>query len=227
MRWDEETREKVEVALNEADVLGVRLEPDGAWCDLLVHVLALPPVGPIDPDPRRVLRLTSPGEIRVLLRRDLGSAAGDTIPMRDLDDVEEFFSSITWSGAMYGWRFLDLPSDSEDWPDEVSLAVSVGSGKRSHSIRWFNECGRVEDGQPAAYVIEGSITFEDLIVLRADGSQVPIDEFIEDGRRWWDALHGGDERLSVEAQRVPPVASWRPQVTGPGTGGSAMVPASD
>jgi hypothetical protein len=66
VQWDEKTRQAMEVALNEADVLGIRLEPSGAWCDLLLHVLALPETGPIHPDARRILRLTRPARVRVL-----------------------------------------------------------------------------------------------------------------------------------------------------------------
>lgn len=49
MRWDQDTRDDADMTLNEADVLGLRLEPSGAWCDLLLHVVALPESGPIDP----------------------------------------------------------------------------------------------------------------------------------------------------------------------------------
>ena len=50
VQWDDETRAGIEVALNEADVLGIRLDPAGAWCDVLVHVLALPETGSLDRD---------------------------------------------------------------------------------------------------------------------------------------------------------------------------------
>jgi hypothetical protein len=45
VQWDKETREGIETALNEGDVLGIQLDPAGAWCDVLVHVLALPEAG--------------------------------------------------------------------------------------------------------------------------------------------------------------------------------------
>jgi hypothetical protein len=104
VQWDDETRAGLEAALNEADVLGIRLDPAGAWCDVLVHVLALPESGPLDSDPRRVLRLAMPGLVSILLRADRAGKAGygPVIPLSGLDAVEDFFASLTWSGAMCG-----------------------------------------------------------------------------------------------------------------------------
>jgi hypothetical protein len=85
---------------------------------------------------------------------------------------------------------------------------------RAHSLFWFNECGRQEGDETVAYCIEGTITFQDLAVIRADGTAEPLDEFIADGGRHWQALHSGDERLSVNAQRAAQdgTPSWRPYV---------------
>jgi hypothetical protein len=213
MRWDEETRTAVEAALNEADVLGVRLEPSGAWCDLLLHVLALPQAGPLDPDARRILRLTLPARVRVLLRTEQTGPGryGPAIPLAGLDAVEDFFASLSWSGSMYGWKFLDDPSLTRDWPARPSLTIDVRPGAGSHSLFWFNECGREEDG---AYCIEGTVAFEDLQVLRADATPQPLDQFTADADRYWKALHGRDERLSVDAQRAARdgTPSWRSYV---------------
>ena len=73
---DEGTRDGIETALNEADVLGIQLDPAGASCDVLVHVLALPESGPLDRDARRALRLAGPGQVSILLRADQDGEAG-------------------------------------------------------------------------------------------------------------------------------------------------------
>ncbi len=118
----------MDVALNEADVLGIRLEPSGAWCELLVHVLALPESGPINPDARRILRLASPARVGVLLRPlQLGpDKYGLVIPLDGLGEVEDFFVSLSWSDSMYGWAFLDVTSLTSDWPVlRPSLAINL------------------------------------------------------------------------------------------------------
>ncbi len=216
VQWDEKTRQAMEVALNEADVLGIRLEPSGAWCDLLLHVLALPETGPIDPDARRILRLNRPARVRILLRPDRMEAAGygPVIPLPSLDAVEDFFTSLSWSGSMYGWKFLDDPSLTHDWPARPSLTVDIRQAPGSHSLFWFNECGRREGDMTVAYCIDGTVTFEDLEVLRADATPQPLDAFIAEGHRYWHALYSHDERLSVQAQRAAQdgTPSWRPYV---------------
>jgi hypothetical protein len=96
---------------------------------------------------------------------------------------------------MYGWQFLDDPSLSHDRPARPSLTIDIRSGAGSHSPFWFNECGRDEGGTDAAYCIEGTVTFEDLEVLRGDATPQPLEEFISEGHRYWQqALNGRDER---------------------------------
>lgn len=213
VEWGDQSRAGLDVALNEADVLGIRLDRAGAWCDVFLHVLALPETGPLDPDARRILRLTMPGRVSILLRpgRVEPIGYGPVIPLSGLDAVEDFFASLSWSGSMYGWKFLDDPSLTRDWPARPSLAVEIRPGKATHSLYWFNECGRTEGDSTAAYVIEGTVTFQDLEVMRADMAPESLEEFIADGQRHWQALRSHDLRLSVGAQRAAQdgTPSWR------------------
>ncbi|GIH09269.1 hypothetical protein Rhe02_73360 [Rhizocola hellebori] len=217
MQWDNETRLAVETALNESEVLGVRLGPCGGWCDLLLHVLALPEAGPIDPDTRRILRLTSPTQVKILLRADRMAASGygPVIPLGNLDAVEEFFASLSWTGSMYGWKFLDDSSLTHDWPAETSLTIDIRPPAAApHTLYWFNECGRDEAETKVGYCIEGTVAFESLAVLRADATPQPLSEFVFQGQNYWRALQRGDERLGVQAQRAAQsgAPSWRHNV---------------
>jgi hypothetical protein len=176
-----------------------------------LHVLALPETGPLEGDARRILRLTFPAEVRIVLRAWQQAGNGPVIPLADLDEVENFFASLTWADAMYGWRFLDAPELADDWPAQPSLDLRVRDGAGSHSLYWFSECGR-NLGDSPGYCIEGLVTFEDLQVFRADKTPQPLDEAIADADRYWHALQAGDSRLSVEAQRSAQAGtpSWRP-----------------
>jgi hypothetical protein len=169
--------------------------------------------------------------VRVLLRTDpTGSAGyGPVIPLAGLGAVEDFFASLSWSGSMYGWKFLDDPSLTHDWPAQPSLTVDVRPGAGSHSLYWFSECGREEGDMNVAYCVEGTVTFEDLEVSRADATPQPLEEFVAEGHRHWEALHSRDARLSVQAQRAAQdgTPSWRRYVrntvtisgsSSPGTG---------
>jgi hypothetical protein len=205
-RWGE-----LDVALNESDVVGMQERSESIV--LLLHVLSAPECGPVDPDTRRMLVLSEPSRVRVLLRRDrIGLGADEpAVPLADLESVDEFLASLSWSGSMYGWRFLDEPELIDDWPALLSLDLGLASGPASHSLYWFNECGREEDGDQVAYCIEGVVEFERLRVLRADGTPVALEDFVADGERWWSGLHTGDPRVAFEAQTTQAKSpSWRP-----------------
>lgn len=196
----------LEVALNEATVVGLRAEP-GRAVSLLLHVLALPEEGPPDPDTRRALVLSGVSRVRVLLRRDVPGEVdyGPALPLAGFAAVEEFFASLTWTGDLYGGEFLDAPDLHADWPPEVSLDLTLGApAAGTHSLYWFNECGTAE----GAFCIEGLAEFTDVTARRADGTPVP--DFVTDGRRWWEAFRSGDPRVSVAAQQaLPPSPTWR------------------
>lgn len=219
MTWDDALRARIDDALNEADVLGLRPTPDGV--DVLLHVLALPADGPLDPDRRRILRLHRPSAIDLVLRTDSpgGTSGGPAIPLADLDAVEAFFAALSWGGSMYGWHFLDDPGLTADWPAPPSLHLDLHPEPAAHSFYWFNECG-VDDGTDiTSYCIEGTVMFDDLTVHRADGTPQHLDEFTGDADRYWTALHAGDDRLSVAAQGAAQhgTPTWRPWADGRNT----------
>lgn len=203
--WGEAERSRLETALNESDFVGVRLEPSGD-VDILLHVLSLPPSGPLPRDGRRVLRLTSAQELSFLLRADRGGeqlTEQQVIPLANLAAVEAFFASLAWGGSIYGWRFFDDPELTADWPAEPSLTVRQrGAMPGDHTFYWFNECGAAEGEVTVGYCLEGTVTFRDVRVLDALGNELPVETFIADGIRHWDAVFARDERLSPEAQQV-------------------------
>ena len=219
MEWNDATREGLETALNESDVVGVRLHPAGAYVDVLLHVIALPKSGPLIKDGRRIMRFLGPAELRFLLRRDpVGeqSATQPAIPLADEAAVEEFFDALAWGGSIYGWRFFDEPGLTGDWPAEPSLHLPVRTECGAHLFYWFNECGVEKDGESEAFCIEGTVTFDDLVVLDAEEREIPIETFIADGVRHWGAVYAQDERLTVEAQRESQVGApkWRQWAVG-------------
>lgn len=211
MTWDEQIRTGLESALNEAEVVGLRLASSDSACELLLHVCAQPESLASDPDPRRVLRLQGVTRIRVLLREDRENGYGPAIPLAGLDDVESFFMSIDGWDAMYGWEFLDRPSRLDDWPKEPSLTVDLRSGPALHSLFWFTEC-RVP-GHETPYCIEGAVDFDDLEVAYAGGEAEPLEQFIAEGRRWWDVLFGrtgNPPQTQVTSAEAPSRRGHRP-----------------
>lgn len=200
MNWTEQTRAGLETALNEAEVVGLRVAPADAACELLLHVHAQPAPAGTDPDPRRVLRLLRTSRIRVVLRADRMDGYGPAIPLTGLAEVEAFFASLDGWEAMYGWEFLDRPTP-DDWPVEPSLTVAPRPGPSPHSLYWFTDCRRA-DGR---YCIEGTVDFADLEVLRGDGAPEPVEEFAAEARHWWNDLSSRGMHLPQPAGSP----SWR------------------
>lgn len=199
------------IALNEADVVGLRVNWPGRTARLLLHVLALPAYGPVDPDTRRALVFTGVSRLRVLLRADRSFSRdyGNAIALPDAESADAFLASVGWSNPMYGWSFLDDPQLTQDWPEHLSLVLDAGTGPAAHTLYWFCECGREEPGGDSAYCIEGDIAFERLDVEHADGTVLPLTSFVADGRRWWEGFQSGDPRVSGEAQQAqPPSPGW-------------------
>ncbi|WP_216215421.1 hypothetical protein [Amycolatopsis aidingensis] len=213
MKTLERVRPDLNVALNEAAVVGLRPRPDNR-VELLLHVLALPEQGPVDPDTRRALILSGVSEVRVLLRREYPGATrsdGPAIPLRDYGEVEDFFAAIGLCGTMYGWEFLDCTDPADDWPSVASLDIRTNATPGAHSLYWFNECGLDnEDSGYVPYCIEGVIEFAELTVERFDGTPMAVEDFVAAGKRWWRAMPEEDPRVSPDAQATqPPSPRWR------------------
>jgi hypothetical protein len=184
-------------ALNEATVVGVDLDQAAATARLLLHVLALPEQGPIDPDPRRAMTLTGVSDFQLLLRHDpCGGEFGPAIPVADLKELVSLFAQLDRFEPMYGWRFVDDLDLTGDWPPQPSLTLRLRPDPAAHSLYWFTECAQDED----SFCLEGVIRFDGLRVERADATPVTVEQFAADGRRWWTGLHANDPRVSGEAQ---------------------------
>ena len=213
----------LDLALNESRVCGLHFDPPSGMAQLLLEVVALPEVGPIDPDPRRVFLLAGVSRIEVVLRHEQGQVSGPVIPLDSLEDLELFFASLTQADAMYGWSFIDIAEPSDDWDVTPSLSLAgEGSPTSDHTLHWFTECGRPgPDDSWDSFALHGVVHFAELSVERADSSPVPVDEFIADASRWWRAFEAHDDRLSTDAQQrlqsnSPSWRSWG--------GTSVMVP---
>lgn len=216
VEWDQRTVDGLDLALNESTICGLYFDPVSGVARLLLEVLALPEVGPIDPDPRRVLLLAGTSRIDVTLRRVLPQLTGPAITLDSLEDVEQFFASVTLPGQMTGWSFIDLADAGEDWDSTPRLSITGGSAEGKHTLHWFSESGRPAfDGGYDFFILQGVVHFDDLSIERADGRSVTLEDFAADGHRWWSAMYAGDPRLSGDAQQRAQSTSlsWRTPVT--------------
>lgn len=199
VEWSAGNRERLEVALTEAEIVGVRRISDDSIV-FLVHVKALPEEGPIDIDARRQVVLHGVVRTRSLLRRQTIEGPGPALPLASIEAVDQFLDTLRTGDSLYGWHYLDNPELTDDWPSEPSLLVQMNDREPQHTFYWFNECTRMEEDEIRSYVLEGDAAFADLTVLRADGTPLAVSEFADQGVRWWQAFADHEDRVGSDAQ---------------------------
>lgn len=221
VEWGQSLIDKLDAALNEASVRGFAFDGDEAR--LLLEVLALTEDGRVDPDVRRVIVMSGVGRIDIRLRLDEPEPGpGPLIPVPSLDALQRFFDSLTFAHSMYGWAFVDVQDPNQWWSGETSLSVPGSSAATdSHTLLWFTECG---DGTKV-YALGGIVAFTTMSVERANGSPIALQEFADDGARWWKAFSAGDPQVSGQAQQATSQAAqvWWPARRAR----SAVVPAGE
>lgn len=188
MDLNDDLRSGLNVALNEATFLNLRVNRDQESVDLLLSILTLPPSGPEPSDPRIMIRLHRVGRIAASLRAGLWNdedAEVATIELIDLSDTVRSFGGV----PIYGADFFDSSEDSwSQWSNRLSMDEALGEGDREHWIELFQAGG-------TARHLDLRIWFDDFTIYDMERQIVSTDDFISGGIRWWDALNAGDDRV--------------------------------
>lgn len=184
----EAERNALGVALNEADLLGVELDPVSRLAAATFRVLTLPSAGP-PPDDRRVQFLFRPtSRIAASLRMGRwNDLAARVVPF----ELEKLLEVVREFGGLpiYGWEFLDVHDKTfNSWRDRLSLYWEAGEAGTSHSISLFQE------GPEST--LDLCLWFDELEIRDSAGVQKSVTEFCAGGQRWWDALYSGDPRAA-------------------------------
>jgi hypothetical protein len=187
----DEQRHDFDVALNEADLVGVEVDPDARWVGLTLAVLALPQDdGPPPADPRVQLILSPVGRIAASLRHGNWDDADARVKTFTVDRLEKVVARFKQQ-AIYGWQFLDVPAerDFDCWSDRLSLDWRSEPGGLSHTLDLFQE----GDG---THHIDLRIWFDELRIFDHAGHEISLDQFAAAGVRWWEAMRAGDPRTA-------------------------------
>ena len=188
MIWDD-IKHQLDVALNEADLLGVEVNPARRIAAATFRVLTLPVDGPPPEDSRVQILFRPVGRIVASLRNGRwDDAAAEVVPFEvtDLLPVVQRFGGR----PIYGWEFFDVhDKELSRWGQRLSLDWRSGSDGVSRSVTVFQESARHADQH-----LDVCIWFDELEVRRPDGSVLSLEEFAAGGKRWWDAMYAGDKR---------------------------------
>ena len=186
MKLSTEDKATLGVALNEATLLGVELDPGRRAVGVTFSVLTLPEAGPEPEDARVQLVLSSVGRIAASLRSgSWDDAQAEVVPFEvaDLLAVVQSFEGE----PIYGWEFFDLhEQELEAWGERLSLDWGDSRDDLDHSLCLFQE--------GTDRHLDLCIWFGSLEIRSPSGELVPLEDFCEGGRRWWEALESGDPR---------------------------------
>src|SRR5690349_7908259 len=137
----QEQKQGLDVAFNEATLLGAEVDSTTRVAGITLSVLTLPEAGPAPADPRMQVLLYGVQRVAASLR--LGNWNDLQAPMQPFE-LSELLSVVQSFGgcAIYGWEFFDLgPEQFESWQGKFSLDVTFCETPAQHSISLFQEGG--------------------------------------------------------------------------------------
>jgi hypothetical protein len=188
MTLSEEQIHGLGVALNEASLLGLEVSAERHLAAATFAVLTLPEIGPPPQDPRRQIQFHCVGRVAASLRHgrwDDPKAPVETFPLGRLLEIVQSFEG----SPIYGWEFFDVHDKRfPKWSDRLSLDFRCSPTDPEHSIMLFQGGGN--------RILDICVWFNEFTIHSPSGSIVKIEDFISGGKRWWDALYAGDERVS-------------------------------
>ena len=187
MLLSEAQRDALGVALNEATLLGVEMQPSTCRAAATFSVLALPEGdGPAAEDRRVQFVFERVGRVAASLRPgNWDDPDAQPIPFA----VEELLRVVRSFGGLpiYGWEFFDI-ADAE-----------LARWGRRLSLDWRGECGGVEHSlclfqEGHDRHLDLCLWFDRFVIRDPAGREIGLEEFTEAGQRWWEAFHNHDPR---------------------------------
>lgn len=175
----------INVALNEATLLGIEFHRDKEIVAVTFAPVAIDENGQIPADNRVQFVFKPIGKFIASYR--LGHWDDKTAPTikfepeQILEKVEEFGHC-----SIYGWEFIDCKKESDySWLDKLSFDFnSENNHGRQHSIELFQEGGDKH--------IDIKIWFDEFEIFTPNYDKVEFQAFIDNGKRGWDGIYNGN-----------------------------------
>lgn len=186
MKLSEEQCAELDVAFNEATLLGVEVHPERRIAALTLSVLTLPKSGPAPQDPRVQVLLSAVGRVAASLRNGAWNDPDAEVVPFSLDQLLEVVQSFNGQD-IYGWEFFNVhEANLQKWGDRLSLDWKSGEDGRTNSLVVFQD--------PGNRILDLCLWFDRIQIRSPQGREIPIQEFMEGGQRWWEAMRAGDPR---------------------------------
>ena len=174
------------VALNEATLLGIEVDPRSETAVVSLAPLTLLPEGPAPPDYRVSFVLREVGRVTASLRMGRwDDPLAEVVPL----EIQDLARTVSSFGALpiYGWEFIDVhQAELERLGNRISLDWRSVKGESGHSLMVFQEGSKRH--------LDVIIWFDSFVIRDNTGQPVDLATFIAGGERWWKALQNGDPR---------------------------------
>jgi hypothetical protein len=178
--------EGLNAACDEAKWVGLQINKEERWAGITLSVLSLPEEGQPPEDPRVQLILQPLHRIAASCRNGFSKDKNArAIPLTAKQLEEIVFGRQT---AISGCEFFNIPSEGNgfsSWSHRLSLDIELSKKESANTINLF------QDTNPFLQI---RIWFSDLLIFDSLQQQIPLEQFIAGGERWWKGLYAGDPR---------------------------------
>lgn len=169
----------LDLVLNEARIVGLRVHMDRCTAAVAIEPLAAPAHERIE------IRLSSVSRVTASYRTGPhdGSSGPSQIPSLTVNQMLDIMQSFGGE-PVWGARFFDVPDDAEfaRFLVRPSLDVSSDCKGASHTLTIFQE-----SFDPSRYLVV-RFWFDVLFPVAADEQEIGIEEIADEARRYWEAL---------------------------------------
>ena len=188
MRIDEELKHKIGIALNEANLLEVEFDKESNLVACSFALIAMDKDGNVPEDKRLLLIFKPVGRFVASLRNghwDDKNAVVENFEPENILEIIQSFNGL----PIYGWDFINCgDKDFDTWKDRLSFDYST-----EDNIGLTNTIDLFQEGDNRH--IDLRIFFDDFEILTPKYEPVDLEEFLENGKRGWDAVYSNNDKM--------------------------------
>lgn len=189
MQISEELKGRIGIALNEAVLLGVEFDKQRSLVACSFALVAMDKNGNVPEDNRLLFIFKPVGRFVASLRNgpwDDKNADVEKFEPEGILDVIKSFQGL----SIYGWDFVNCGSkDFDTWKDRLSFDYSTGE-----NIGLDNTIDLFQEGVNRH--VDLRIWFDDFKILTPKHELVDLEDFLENGKRGWDAIYANNDKMS-------------------------------
>ena len=189
MLIDDELRRRIGLALNEANLLGVQFDRNSKVISCTFALVAMDKDGNVPEDNRLLFIFRPVGRFVASYRMVNVDSSSETVEIFEPDsilDIVQTFQRL----PIYGWDFINCGDQIFDtWKDKLSFDYAS-----EHGAGLTNTIDLFQDG--GSRHLDLRIWFDDFEIMKPTYETVELEEFLDNGKRGWDAIYSNSEKMS-------------------------------